>query len=90
VEGNLPEFSCIWSQTDSTTADGWMHKSSFHDASTAHFAGSRKLAKILIRAKSRLASEWIPGDTNKVADSLSRDTDLSDTDLTTLLRLHVP
>jgi hypothetical protein len=43
AEGNLPEFSCIWSQTDSTTADGWMHKSSFNDASTAHFTG--RLAK---------------------------------------------
>jgi hypothetical protein len=90
LEGRLPEFSCIWSQTDSTTADGWMHKSSFNDANSAHYTGSRKLAKILIRAKSRLASEWIPGDTNKVADSLSRDTDLSDADLTTVLRLHVP
>jgi hypothetical protein len=90
LEGNLPAFSCIWSQTDSTTADGWMHKSSFDDACLAHFTGSRKMAKILIRAKSRLISEWIPGDTNKVADSLSRDTNLSDADLTTLLRLHVP
>jgi hypothetical protein len=43
-EGNLPEFPCIRSQTDSTTADGWMHKSSFNDASKAHFTGSRKLA----------------------------------------------
>jgi hypothetical protein len=41
-----------------------------------------KMAKILIRAKSRLASEWIPGDTNRVADSLSRDADISDADLT--------
>jgi hypothetical protein len=56
----------------------------------AHFTGSRKLAKILIRAKSRLASEWIPGETNKVANSFSRNTDLSDADLMTILRLHVP
>jgi hypothetical protein len=37
----------------------------------AYFTGSRKLAKILI-------------DTNKVANSLSRNTDLSDADLTTI------
>jgi hypothetical protein len=43
LEGNLPAFSCIWSQTDSTTADGWMHKSSFDDACLAHFTGSRKM-----------------------------------------------
>jgi hypothetical protein len=24
-------------KTDSTTADGWMHKSSFNDANSAHF-----------------------------------------------------
>lgn len=35
LEDNLPELSCIWSQTDSTTADGWMHKSNFHDTCSA-------------------------------------------------------
>jgi hypothetical protein len=66
-----------------------MNKSSFHDACLVHFTVSRNLAKILIREISQLASEWIPGDTNKVADSISRDTDLSNADLT-VLRLHVP
>jgi hypothetical protein len=88
LEGHLPEFSCIWSQTDSTTADSGMHKSSFNDADSAHFTGSRKLAKMLIRVKGSLVSEWIPGDTNKVADFLSGDTDLSDADLTPILRLQ--
>jgi hypothetical protein len=81
-----------WSQTDNTTSDGWMNKSNFHDACLTHFNGYRELVKILIwiRAKPRLASEWIPGDTSKVADSLSRDTDLSDADLITLICVYIP
>jgi hypothetical protein len=33
----LPEVSCIWSQTDSTTADGWMSKNTFNDTSAVSF-----------------------------------------------------
>jgi hypothetical protein len=39
LEENFPEFSCIWSQTYSTIVDGWMNKSSFHDACSVHFKG---------------------------------------------------
>jgi hypothetical protein len=90
LEGNLPEHSCIWSQTDSTTADGWMNKTNFSDATTAQFKASRKLAKILMRSKSCLVSEWIAGIYNIVSDVLSRDTDLTNNELTQLLRTRAP
>ena len=35
-------------------------------------------------------SQWFPGKENNVADALSREMDLSDVDLTNLLRLSVP
>ena len=36
IEGNLPEFSCILSQTDSTTAAGWLRKSNFPENDKEH------------------------------------------------------
>jgi hypothetical protein len=86
LEGNLLELSCNWSQTDSATVDGWMNQSSLHDVCSAHFEGSRKLAQRSYPGEiPTRPSEWIPGDTSKVADSLYRETDLA-----TLLHLHIP
>jgi hypothetical protein len=70
--------------SDRTTAYGWMNKSKFRDACPAHFIGSRKLVKILVRAKSRLASGWIPGDTNKVVISVSLGISISPTPISQL------
>ena len=91
VEGNLPTLSCVLSGTDSTTAEGWLRKSNFvshgeKDADVAvKLATARKLADTLIETNTMLCSQWFQGKRNPEADSLSRDADLSDADLTKLL-----
>ena len=91
IEGNLPTLSCALSGTDSTTAEGWLRKSNFvshgeKDADVAvKLATARKLADMLIETNTMLCSQWFQGKRNPEADSLSRDTDLSDADLTKLL-----
>ena len=91
IEGNLPTLSCVLSGTDSTTAEGWLRKSNFvshgeKDADAAvKLATARKLADTLIETNTMLCSQWFQGKRNPEADSLSRDTDLSDADLTKLL-----
>ena len=92
IEGNLPTLSCVLSGTDSTTAEGWLRKSNFvshgeKDADVAvKLATARKLADMLIETNNNtmLHSQWFQGKRNPEADSLSRDTDLSDADLTKL------
>ena len=91
IEGNPPTLSCMLSGTDSTTAEGWLRKSNFvshceKDADVAvKLATARKLADTLIETNTMLHSQWFQGKRNPEADSLSRDTDLSDADLTKLL-----
>ena len=91
IEGNLPTLSCVLSGTDSTTAEGWLRKSNFvshgeKDADVAvKLATARKLADMLIETNTMLHSQWFQGKRNPEADSLSRDADLSDADLTKLL-----
>ena len=91
IEGNLPTLSCALSGTDSTTAEGWLRKSNFvshgeKDADVAvKLATARKLADMLIETNAMLCSQWFQGKRNPEADSLSRDADLSDADLTKLL-----
>ena len=92
IEGNLPTLSCVLSGTDSTTAEGWLRKSNFvshgeKDADVAvKLATARKLADMLIETNTMLlCSQWFQGKRNPEADSLSRDADLSDADLTKLL-----
>ena len=48
-------------------------------------ATARKLADTLIETNTMMCSQWFQGKRNPEADSLSRDTDLSDADLTKLL-----
>ena len=91
IEGNLPTLSCVLSGTDSTTAEGWLRKSNFvshgekDDDVAVKLATARKLADMLIETNTMLHSQWFQGKRNPEADSLSRDTDLSDADLTKLL-----
>ena len=88
IEGNLPTLSCV---LYSTTAEGWLRKSNFvshgeKDADVAvKLATARKLADMLIETNTMLHSQWFQGKRNPEADSLSRDADLSDADLTKLL-----
>jgi hypothetical protein len=89
---SIPIESCILSQTDSTSAAGWIKKSNFAESKdqTVQLYTARKLASIIIEAESCLYSQWFQGDDNQVADSLSRDFHLNDTELTKLILTSIP
>ena len=88
--GNAPRGSCFLSQTDSTSAAGWLRKSSFNDRDPLHLEVARATASLIMDHHSCLYSQWFQGKLNNVADALSRDHHLSDLDLLTLLYSAVP
>ena len=83
---------CILSQSDSTSATGWLRKSNFSDSedSFIQLVTARHLATLIIKSKSCLYSQWFPGGENLIADSLSRDFHLNDSDLSKFLLSSVP
>ena len=84
--------------TDSTTTNDWLRKTNIDDNSAAEDAelSACKLdlawthALRLLQNKVKEYSQWFPGKHNHVADSLSRDFHLSDTEQTNLLTTCVP
>jgi len=88
----LEPESCILSQTDSSSAMGWLRKSNFADRTDeqVQFSTARKLADILLTTETCLYSQWFPGEENLIADSLSRDFHISDSCLSDLLLTHFP
>jgi hypothetical protein len=86
---------CILSQTDSTTAAGWLRKSNFSDnlllpESSLRLVVARKLASLLIDTSSCLYSQWFKGDLNNIADTLSRAHNLSNSELSSFLTSSFP
>jgi hypothetical protein len=86
---------CILSQTDSTTAAGWLRKTNFNDSlllpeSSLRLIVARKLASLLIDTSSCLYSQWFKGDSNNVADALSRAHNLSSSELSSFLISSFP
>jgi hypothetical protein len=88
----LPKEACILSQTDSTSASGWLKKSNFSGSSEnqVQLSTARKLASIILTSETCLYSQWFPGDENVVADACSRDFHLSDIELTELIFSFAP
>ena len=81
---------CVLSQLDSTTADYWLQKGGgqFKGAERAiHLEVSRWLSSCLLDIGACSYSQWIPGEENVIADSLSRDHHLEDITLTNMLHL---
>ena len=73
LANEIPPESCILSQTDSTSAAGWMHKSSFNDKQhLLAMTAARHLARLIMSSKTCLYSQWIQGEYNGVSDMLSR------------------
>ena len=70
-------------QGDNTSAKAWLRSASF-DTSThpEHNAAARSFARAIATSEARISSNHIPGRLNAVADSLSRDTHLSNEQLT--------
>ena len=96
IEGTIEPESCLLAMGDSTTSTGWLKKSNFIERdeedtdTTAKLLAARHLAHIVQRVKSCLYSQWFPGEDNLVADCLSRDIHLTDSQLLFLLTSHIP
>lgn len=102
IAGRLAPNECILSMTDSSTSEGWAHKSNFDtdpldadcefdpEEPAVRSDICRKFASLCLDANVRHYSQWFPGKQNDVSDALSRDDDRSDEELTNLLYLHVP
>ena len=73
-------------QGDSSSATGWLAKSSFGDECPLHLAISRSMAGYLNEHGIAHYSQWFPGKENSVADSLSRDFFLDDVEIVSHLR----
>ena len=72
--------------TDSSSALGWMHHSTFNpEQHPVHDEVARCLARDLIENNTSLHSQHIKGKNNEVADSLSRDFHFSNKQLTKFL-----
>ena len=80
----------ILSLTDNTSALGWMYKASFSEAKPVHDKIARWLAEKLMNRESALYSQHFKGKHNTIADSLSRDQHLSDTQLTDIFKFLLP
>lgn len=92
INGDTDPESCLLSQTDSTSAVGWLRKSNFTDDynAAAQLTTARKLAQLVIDNDCCLYSQWFQGDFNTVSDCLSQDFHLNDHSLTLLIKSCVP
>jgi hypothetical protein len=95
LAGRLSKGDCALSMTDSTTSEGWLQKTNFLEDVGSVQASVRiqvacKHALRYMHQEIRDYSQWFPGIENNVADVLSRERDLSDDELTNLLRLSFP
>ncbi len=92
IMNSIPDESCILSQTDSSSATGWLRKSNFSDLEdeVVQMTTARHLAYTMLSCKSCLYSQWFPGDENQVSDSLSRDFQLNNEELTHLITTFLP
>lgn len=79
-------FPCLLSIGDSTSAAGWLQKSNFDpDCHPIHAEVAREHARVIMAHNACDYSQHIPGITNVVADSLSRDFHLSNKQLISML-----
>ena len=60
INDNISLEDCILSQSDSTSATGWLRKSNFSDSedSIAQMITTRHLAALILNSKSCLYSQW--------------------------------
>lgn len=97
LEEKLPKLSCILAMTDSTTTAGWLRKSNFQESpneskemTKAKLDISRGHATRLLNNQCMDYSQWFPGEKNDIADSLSRDKHLSNSQLNSLFSSKIP
>ena len=96
IAGRLGKGDCSLSMTDSSTSEGWARKTNFKEdgedpiQATVRIEVARGHAKCLMDVQVKDYSQWFPGKENDVSDSLSRDDDRDDDELTKILRSSVP
>jgi len=92
LSDSIEPESCILRQTNSTSASGWLRKTNFADSKEekVQMTTARLLVNLVINSKCCLYSQRFPGDENVVADALSRDFYLSNTDLSNLIIFLFP
>ena len=89
LTSNASPYPCILSILDSTSAIGWLHKSSFDEATHSQHAHlARQFATTMLDHHASLFSQHIAGSNNIVADSLSRDFHIDSHTLSALVRCH--
>ena len=88
LAGRLRPGDCSLSLTDSSTSEGWSHKTNFKEdgeepiQATTRLEVARDHARHFMDAKIKDYSQWFPGKENDVADALSRDDDRDNKELT--------
>ena len=94
VGGVWVEDDILLCQGDSSSATGWIARSSFGDECPLHLAIARTMARYMIDHELTHYSQWFPGKENSVADVLSRDFELGDTEVVELIKRrlshHIP
>jgi hypothetical protein len=92
MSGRIKSEDCILSQTDNTSAAGWLRKSNFadEDDECIQLVTARKLSSLVIASQSCLYSQWFSGESNTISDSLSRDFHANETHLQNLLCANFP
>ena len=97
IMGRLVRGMCYLSMTDSSTSEGWQHRTNFTMKrqpdpvqAEARIEVARSHAMRTMEAGVVGYGQWFPGDENDVSDCLSRDMDRSDEELTNILRKFVP
>ena len=76
LESSCP-FPKLLSLSDNTSTVGWLYKSSFtRKDQDPHDVLARQLARLLFSKDASVYEQHIPGQSNLIADSLSRDTHL--------------
>ncbi len=88
INKRLCPGDCALSMTDSTTSTGWMKKTNFSvekmdtSEATVRLEIARQHASHFTNYNIKKYSQWFPGRKNNVADSLSRDFDLDNAEIT--------
>jgi hypothetical protein len=79
LEGKVKKHDCLLGLGDSTSAMGWLRRSTFREKIEgdqdwlAKQKVARKLADLVLDSETVLYKQWFRGEDNVVADSLSRD-----------------
>jgi hypothetical protein len=96
VRGCLKAGNCALSMTHSTTSEGWLRKTNFSKLGNDPIQASVCLEAARMHASNYMTtgireySQWFRGKDNVVADSLSRDNDQLDEELTQIFHTHCP